>query len=58
MVNTDSVNQSMDLLKPESFYDGRNRAAIKSDGSSLFYLLATYKGFELNYYTEKCLVVA
>ena len=52
MVNTDSVNQSMDLLKPESFYDGRNRAAIKSDGSSLFYLLATYKGFELNYYTE------
>lgn len=30
MVNTDSVEQSMDLLKPESFYDGRNRAIFEA----------------------------
>ena len=30
MVNTDSVDQSMDLLKPESFYDGRHKAIFES----------------------------
>ena len=30
MVNTDSVDQSMNLLKPESFYDGRNRAIFEA----------------------------
>ena len=30
MGNTDSVDQSMDLLKPESFYDGRNRAIFEA----------------------------
>ena len=30
MVNTDSVDQSMDLLKPESFYDGRNRTIFEA----------------------------
>ena len=30
MVNTDSVDQSIDLLKPESFYDGRNRAIFEA----------------------------
>ena len=30
MVNTDSVDQTMDLLKPESFYDLKNRSIFEA----------------------------
>ena len=30
MVNTDSVDKAMDLLKPESFYDQKNRAVFEA----------------------------
>ena len=30
MVNTDSVDQVMDMLKPESFYDIKNRGIFKA----------------------------